>query len=279
MNCTYCSSFDTIKNGHSREGIQRYKCNDCHRRFCEKGIFARMRFSKELITNAIYLRSYPLSLRDVKRVIKKLIKVKLSHVSIYNWILKFAPRLIKLAKKVPIQFTKVWHVDEKFIRVKKSKDDFAYLWAVIDSNNNLIAVHVSNERDGKNAKIVFNKAKERAGFSPDILASDGLQGYKKAVSFVFGRKTKHIIAHFKKKGLIYQGKRFFISNNRIERVNEFFALWLHVCRGLKSFETANLWLEFFAVHYNYFMPHGKEEKVKIEWEELPIILQERKIFC
>lgn len=273
--CIYCSSSNLVLNGHDSKGVQRYKCNDCKRRFCEKGIFARMRFPREIIINALYLRSYPLSLRDVKRVIKKLVKIKVSHVSIYNWILKFAPKLIELAKKIPTQFTKIWHVDEKFIKVKKSKDDFAYLWAVIDSNNNLIAVHVSDARNGKNAKIVFNKAKERAGFNPDILASDGLQGYKKAVSFVFGRKTKHVIAHFKKKGLIYNKKRFFISNNRIERVNEFFALWLHVCRGLKSFETANLWLEFFAVHYNYLMPHGKEEKVKIEWEEIPVILQER----
>src|SRR3989344_1350820 len=191
MLCLYCSSSNFVRNGRDSKGVQRYKCNDCKRRFCEKGIFAKHRFSKEII---------------------------------------------------------------------------------IDSNNNLIAVHVSNKRDKVNAKIVFNKAKERAGFSPDILASDGLQGYKKAASFVFGRKTKHIIAHFKKKGLIYLGKRFFISNNRIERVNEFFALWLHVCRGLKSFETANLWLEFFAVHYNYLMPHGKEEKVKVEWEEVPIMM-------
>jgi len=272
MLCLYCSSSNFVRNGRDSKGVQRYKCNDCKRRFCEKGIFAKHRFSKEIIIDAIYLRSYPLSLRDVKRVMRRLKQTKVSHVSIYNWILKFAPKLIELAKRIPIQFTKIWHVDEKFIKVKKSKDDFAYLWAVIDSNNNLIAVHVSNKRDKVNAKIVFNKAKERAGFSPDILASDGLQGYKKAASFVFGRKTKHIIAHFKKKGLIYLGKRFFISNNRIERVNEFFALWLHVCRGLKSFETANLWLEFFAVHYNYLMPHGKEEKVKVEWEEVPIMM-------
>jgi len=272
MTCPYCSSLLAVKNGHDKKGVQRYKCSECKRRFCEKGIFARMRFSKEIIIDAIYLRSYPLSLRDVKRIIKKLKCIKVSHVSVYNWILKFCPKLIELAKKIPIQFTKVWHVDEKFIRVKESKDDFAYLWTVIDSNNNIIAVHVSNKRDIINAKIVFNKAKERAGFSPDILASDGFQGYKKAVSFVFGRKTKHIIAHFKKKGLIYNGKRFFISNNRIERVNEFFALWLHVCRGLKSFETANLWLEFFTVHYNYLMPHGEEEKVRVKWEKVPLLI-------
>ena len=202
MLCLYCSSSNFVRNGRDSKGVQRYKCNDCKRRFCEKGIFAKHRFSKEIIIDAIYLRSYPLSLRDVKRVMRRLKQTKVSHVSIYNWILKFAPKLIELAKRIPIQFTKIWHVDEKFIKVKKSKDDFAYLWAVIDSNNNLIAVHVSNKRDKVNAKIVFNKAKERAGFSPDILASDGLQGYKKAASFVFGRKTKHIISHFKKKRLI-----------------------------------------------------------------------------
>jgi len=270
--CVYCSSSNFVLNGHDKKGIQRYKCKDCKRRFCEKGIFARMRTPKQIIMNALYLRSYPLSLRDVKRVIKRLKLYKISHVSVYNWIMKFYPKLSEIEKRKPINFTKIWHVDEKFIRVRESKGDFAYLWVVSDSNSNIIAVYVSNSRNAESAKIVLRKARERAGFIPRGIVTDGCKAYNSACR-IFGRKIKHVVAHFEKKGIVIDGKVFLLSNNKIERINGFFALWLHVCRGLKSFETANVWIEFFAMHYNYLMPHGEKEKVRMEWEQIPLIIQ------
>ena len=272
--CIFCSSPNFVRNGHDKGGVQRYKCNDCKKRFCEKGIFARMKTPREIIINAIYLRSYPLSFREVKRIINKLKNYRRSHVAIYKWILKFCPKFVEIEKRIPLNFSKIWHVDEKFIKVKGSKDKFAYLWIASDSNNNILAVHVSNARNGKNAKIVLQKARERTGFNPDIIVTDGLQGYKRACR-IFGRKCKHVEAHFKKKGFVYQGKIIFLSNNRAERINEYFALWLHVCRGLKSFKTANLMLEFYAMHINYLMPHGRKEEVKIELEKVPMLIEAR----
>ena len=117
--CIYCSSSNFVLNGHDKEGVQRYKCCECKKRFCEKGIFARMRFPKEVITNALFLRLYPLSTRNVKRILRKLNYIKVSHVSIYNWVLKFASHLCKFANITPLNFTNFWHVDEKFIKVRK----------------------------------------------------------------------------------------------------------------------------------------------------------------
>lgn len=279
MNCIYCSSSNFIRNGYSEKGVQRYKCNDCKRRFCEKGIFARMRFPKEVITNALFLRLYPLSTRNVKRILKKLNYIKVSHVSIYNWVLKFAPYLCKFAKIIPLNFTNLWHVDEKFIKVrranKKRKKEFAYLWIVSDSRNNILATHVSFARDIVNAKIVLQKAKQRAGFSPEILISDGLQGYKKACKKIFERKTRHVIAHFKAKNIIHNKKWYRLSNNRAESINRFYALWLHACKGFKRLDNANLWIEFFTVNYNYLMPRGEKEEVKIEWNKVPILIKNK----
>ncbi len=120
MQCIYCDSFLTVKNGYDNKRVQRYKCNECKKRFCGKGIFARMRYSKEAIMNALFLRLYPLSTRNVKRILRKLNYIKISHVSIYNWVLKFAPHLCKFVNIIPLDFGReVWHVDEKFIKVKR----------------------------------------------------------------------------------------------------------------------------------------------------------------
>jgi transposase-like protein len=275
MQCVYCNSLSTVRNGYSEKGVQRYKCKDCRRRFCEKGIFARMRFPKEIIMNALFLRLYPLSTRNVKRILKKLNYVKVSHVSVYNWVLKFAQHLCKFANMFPIKFTNLWHVDEKFIKVrrinKKRKREFAYLWIVSDSRNNILSTHVSFARDIINAKVVLQKAKQRAGFSPEILVSDGLQSYKKAVKKIL--RCRHVVAHFEAKGIVHKGKLYKLSNNRAESINRFYALWLHVCKGFKRLDNANLWIEFFTVNYNYLMPRGKDEQVKVEWKRVPMLIK------
>lgn len=272
LNCIYCSSPLTVKNGHDEKGAQRYKCNACRRRFCEKGIFARHRYPPSVILDSLFLYSQPISTRGVVVNLKRFRGIKPSHVSVYNWVIKFAKYFIQLANKKPINFSTIWHVDEKFTRVKGSKGPHAYLWIVSDSNSNIIATHVSFARDIINAKIVLQKANQRSGFSPEILVSDGLQAYKKACKKVFGRKTRHVKAHFEAVRIVHKGRLMRISNNRAERINEFPALWLHSVRGFKRLDRANLLMEFFTIYYNYLMPHGVKGKTKIEWNKLPMII-------
>lgn len=272
MLCTYCSSPLTVKNGHDGKGIQRYKCNDCGRRFCEKGIFARHRYPPLIIMDALFLYSQPISTRGVPVNLKRFRKIKPSHVSVYNWVIKFAKHLIKIANKKPIKFTNIWHVDEKFIHVRNSKDPHAYLWIVSDTNGKIIATHISFERDITNARIVLERAKKRAGFCPELLISDGLQSYKKAYKKVFERETRHVIAHFEPVGIVHNRQLMQITNNRAERINEFPALWLHSVRGFKRLDRANLLMEFFAVYYNYLMPHGEKQKVRVRWDMIPVMI-------
>ena len=172
---------------------------------------------------------------------------------------------------MPLKFTDIWHVDEKFIHVKGSKDKHAYLYVVADSANNVISTLVANSRSGINAKIVLKKARERAGFNPAYIITDGCEIYKKACT-IFGRKTRHYIDRKDKRRFFHKGKIIKLSNNRVERINSFYALWLHVCRGLKSFETANIWIEFFTINYNYLRKVGEKEESKAEWEEIPLII-------
>lgn len=275
MQCPFCSSLQTVKNGHDEKGVQRYKCNACKRRFCEKGIFARHRFPPLIILDALFLYSQPISTRGVTVNLKRFRNIIVTHVTIYNWVIKFASHLIKIANRKPISFTNIWHVDEKFIHVRGSKDPHAYLWIVSDSNANIIATHISFARDCVNAKIILQKGVDRAGFCPELIVSDGLQGYKRACKKVFGRKTRHVVAHFEAVGIVHKKKLMKISNNRAERINQFPALWLHSVRGFKRLDTANLLMEFFTIYYNYLMPHGIEEKAKIEWNKIPIIINNK----
>lgn len=264
MKCIHCLSLSVVRNGHSEKGIQRYKCNGCGRRFCQKGFFARFKHTTREIANTVYLKMHRLSLREVGEVIKRILGVEVSHVTIYNWCRKFIAILNKFVNLLPINFSRMWHIDEKFIKIKGSKDDFAYLFVALAANNKIIATLISNNRNTASAKAVLVKSRQKA--IPEILVTDDCQIYKKACK-IFGRKVKHIKTHFKKKPVWYKGKLIGLSNNRIERLNSDIDLFLHGMRGLKSFETAQI--DGFTIYHNYLKPSN------LEWYKIPKIVLSR----
>lgn len=270
MECITCNSKEIISYGYYKT-YRKFKCNNCGKQFSERSLspFCRHRFPDDVIKNSILYGLF-VSTRNVVFIAKETMNFIFSHQTSYNWSKKFAKLLNKLVKNLPkINASHIWHVDEKFIKIGRKT---AYLWAVIDTNNNMLAVHVSLKRDGESAKHVLELAKKNTGIIPRFLISDGLQGYKKAVKKTFGRKTRHVIAHFEAKGIVHKGKLMKLSNNRAERINEFYALWLHSVRGFKRLDRANLLIEFFTLYYNYLMPHGIEEEVKVQWEKVPVLI-------
>ena len=265
MNCVGCNSKRIVKNGHYNS-YQKYKCKSCGRQLTERSFsfFSRHRYPDSVISNAILL-NHQISTRMVKHFFRQN-NVCFSHVSVYNWSKKFDKKLSNLGQVCRIGYTNIWHVDEKFVRVKDSKDAFAYLWVVEDTNNNIIAVNVTDGRDCQGAKHVFRKALANAGFIPKIIVSDGLHGYKRAVKKIFGRRCKHVVRHFESKAIVLNRKVIYLSNNRIESLNSKINLWYKRFRGFKSLETANLWCEGWMYFYNLLRPRVNQEE-KLRWKE------------
>ena len=260
MNCPNCKSTHTRRNGYYKE-YQRYKCNDCGKQFSERSFsfFYRARFNEKVIMNAILIACF-VSSRNASFLLLEMISVKVSHQSCYNWSKKFANLVSKINRRM--NYSNIWHVDEKFIKVKGSKDDFAYLWVVIDSLNSIIATYVSSSRDEASARLVLKKAYNKAMKPPDVLVSDGLQAYHKACKKVFGRKVKHVVAHFETRCVMHERKLYYLSNNRIESLNSKINLWYKKFRGFKSLETAGLFCEMFAYFYNYLRPRTIEHNLE-----------------
>lgn len=251
MKCPHCNG-NCVRNGKYKS-YQKFKCRNCNLQFSERSssFFCRHRFPEEIIRNAILYCMF-VSTRNSVFLLLETLQFKPSHVSVYRWAIKFANYLANLKRSR--SFSNIWHVDEKFIRVRGSKDDFAYLWVVIDDKNNIIAVHVSEKRDMNGAMAALTKAKEIAEKPPDILISDGLQAYKKACRKVFGRKVRHIKAHFKTVIKMLGNKIYFLSNNRIESLNSKINLWYKKFRGFKRLATANLWCTMWMFFYNLIRP-------------------------
>lgn len=255
MNCVRCNSTEIIKNGFYKD-YQKHRCQECGAQFSERSFsfFCRHRFPDEAIRNGV-LYGFFVSTRNAKYMLNETIGFKPSHVSIFNWSKKFAQHLSKLQQGR--SFSNIWHVDEKFIKVKGSPDAFGYLWVVIDDKNSMIAVHVSLKRDIQGAKEALKKARNNAEKPPDMLITDGLAAYPRAVSAIFGRKVKHLRRHFKAEAEVFEGNILYLSNNRLESLNSKINLWYKKFRGFKSFATAQLWANAWMYFYNLMRPRVK----------------------
>lgn len=265
MECVVCYSRNIKKNGIYKS-YQKYKCKNCNRQFSERSFsfFYRSRYPEEVIRNSILLVLF-VSTRIASYMIKETINFKVSHVSIFNWMYKFSSLISKYNRS--INYSNIWHVDEKFIRVKDNVKDnkgnikFSYLWLVIDDKNNIISTYVSHKRDIISAKKALKLALSRANKPPEILISDGCSSYIKACKSVFGRTVKHVVSHFKAEGLVHKKKVLYLSNNRIESLNSKINLWYKKFRGFKSIFTANLWCNLFMEFYNLIRPRTIPHKI------------------
>src|SRR3989344_7541962 len=168
--CAKCHSQQVKKNGFYND-YQNYKCKNCDRQFSERSFsfFCRSRYPEQVITQAVLYTPF-VSTRNSVFLVKETLQFCPSHVSVYNWMKKFAFLLKGMQRS--ISFSNIWHVDEKFVKVKGCKD-FAYLWVVIDDKNSMIAVHVSAHRNISGAQMVLELAKVQAEKPPDILVTDG----------------------------------------------------------------------------------------------------------
>jgi transposase-like protein len=116
MNCVYCESKRVVKNGKDEavgQIIQRYRCNDCGRRFNERSStpMARLRTSAEVISLAMKGRSEGLGLRATGRVLGK------SGGSIINWEKRLSDQLFHWSPSAPEGGEVTLEGDEVYTRV------------------------------------------------------------------------------------------------------------------------------------------------------------------
>ncbi|MBI2859992.1 MAG: DDE-type integrase/transposase/recombinase, partial [Chloroflexi bacterium] len=141
--------------------------------------------------------------------------------------------------------SKAVQVDNPYSKSKKAK--WIVFWDIIDADTRfLLASHITTTRDKKDAQALMEKAAKRAGKVPKVVVTDKLRAYLDGVEFAFGADARH-----------KQGSPFEIANdnNLIERLHGTIKERTKVMRGLRNAETAERFLNGWAVYYNYMKPH------------------------
>lgn len=180
----------------------------------------------------------------IQRHLQQQFGVYYSEMGVYNWIRRFSQEAVnRVANFHPI-VGDTWIADETVLKVGGRN---IWFFDVIDEKTRyLLASRLSTSRTIKEAALVMNEAKRRAGKSPQRIITDKLAAYIDGIELVFGAETKHI-----------QSKPFtdVNSTNIIERFHGTLKDRTKIIRGFKNMQTAELLTDAWLVHYNFFKEH------------------------
>jgi putative transposase len=256
--CGYCHSQSIKKNGvrHNKSGdIQHFICENCGRTFSINIGFEKMKHNPKAITTAMQLYFSGESLRNTMKSLR-LLGVKVSHQTVYNWISKYIGLMEKYLDKITPDVSDTWRADELWM---KFKGDMKYVFAIMDDETRFwIAQEVAETKYKHDTRKLFQMAKKVTGKKPMTMITDGLRSYHDAYKKEFRTlrkpRTEHI-RHIKLKGDM--------NNNKMERLNGEIRQREKTMRGLKRKDTPIL--KGYQIYHNYIREHeGLDGKTPAE---------------
>lgn len=262
LECKCCGSSSLTKKGFVAKK-QLYKCKDCKHRFSRNENFARMKLDKNAIVLALNLYYDGLSLRKTQKNLERIFGVKVSQVTILNWVTKYSKLVANFAEGLTPQLSGKWHEDETMIKCE-GRD--TWFWEMIDEDTQfLVASHISGSRTFDDTVAIFQKGLDHSKARPQAVFVDGSHVYQGAFNRVlYSRYKVNRVELVQRVGIKARE-----TNNIVERLHGTLKDRLRPMRGLKSMESSKAILEGYVVHYNYIRPH-KSLKGKIPAAEAGI---------
>ena len=232
--CKYCQSLRIIKKAirKNKSGdVQILRCKDCKKCFSANIGFRYRRYTKEIITEAIFQYYSGMSVRAISEAFEAK-GVSVSHVAVYKWIQRYSRVAAKYMDSLTPEVGDKFRADEVWVNVEGKKK---YLFASMDDETRYwLAFDLADIKHAHRAEKLFKMTKDQAGKIPDEFVTDGLNSYKTAARSEFGDLTNHICEiHITGRKV---GKD---NNNKMERLNGTIRDREKTFRGLGTKYTAN----------------------------------------
>jgi transposase-like protein len=248
VQCKYCESDETVKNGKVK-GVQQYHCKTCGHQFIASSDFPKMRNKSRIIAMSIDWYFEGLSVRKIQNQIAKVFGVDVSQVAIWKWVTKYSTLTKDYVATLKPQLAGLWHEDETMLSCEGRN---IWFWEMIDEGTRfLVASHTSETRTFEDTVAIFRKGIEQSKERPKAVFVDGSHVYHAAFNKVFYTMRKDT-----RPELIQRvGIRARETNNIVERLHGTLKDRTKPMRGLKAFESTKAILEGYTVHYNFVRPH------------------------
>lgn len=262
--CPYCSCEEMFKRGQRKTKIgmkQLYCCKSCKKRFVLEPI-KNIKGNAKFVCIAMDSYYRGLSYRDISHQFEQFYGLKISHVAIRDWVLRFSEIMEKYAETIQPQIKGVWNADETLILTKRGKNKkdssnnkhYDYVWNVIDNNTKfLLASECSGRsRSSKDAQHVFTEALKQNGKIPYQIIVDGYAGYQDGCRKTFrnwGEERKVKFTSIK-------GQRKKVNNNAIESHHSHQKEFHKIRRGVKEVQT---YQDGFKVFHNFVRKSARQK--------------------
>ena len=243
--CKYCDSSNIKKVGirKTKQGnIQRFKCNECNKRFTTNFGFESMRYTDTIVTGALQMYFSGMSVRKIADHYDML-DIKVSYQTVYNWIVKYSKLISQYLKGITPRLSTWFKADEVWLNIKGKQN---YLFASIcDDTRFFIAKDIADTKFQHNVDHLLEMTKQVAGNkNPKHFITDRLLAYMKSSKKIFGKDTLHT-RHIHLKG----DKQ----NNKMERFNGSFRDREQAFRGLKK-QVSSI-INGYYIYYNFTRKH------------------------
>ncbi len=234
MQCIRCGSSKTRRDGQTRLGGQRWRCNGCHRRFTARSTsaFTNRSFPDHVIALAVrwYVR-YRLSYADVVEWFAERGLV-VERSTIYRWVRCFLPLFQEAARMHRHAAGNTWRVDETYTRLNGT---WTYIYRAIDQDGQVVDAYFSQRRNAKAAQAFFERAIAETEVTPVQIITDQAKCYPPALRAVLPDATHRTSKYL---------------NNRLERDHGHLKQRLYPMRGFKQAASADLLVRGHAFIHN-----------------------------
>ena len=167
------------------------------------------------------------------------------------------------------QTSGIWHTDEMAVNIH---GQYNWLWNVMDHETRfLLASQISQRREVKDARKIFQEAKKVANGKPQVMVTDGLQSYIKAFKKEFFTLKNPRVKHVRKPRFVDK-----TNNNIVERMQGSIREREKVLTALKN-PKDNKVIDGWRIYYNFIRPHqALNGKTPAEMAGLDLNLGENK---
>jgi len=266
INCSDCKSRDIIKwckrKTQNRGEIQRYKCKSCNKYFTIDEGFFRMRNTPTKITQSVDMFYRGVSTRKTQEHLAIFHPHNASHMSVYNWVIKYAKMISKFTDSLKLQVGSEIQIDEIEYKRRlyhqkgmKGVEDNYFIDSIDTTTRFLTGSNFADQREIKDLQIVTDKVKSKTGKQVKIVTTDGLQGYLKAIKKAWGynlKEQRYNVYHNR----VITGDDDETFNFPIERLHNTIRERTKTMRDFHGcIESAQAIMKGFEVFYNFIRKH------------------------
>lgn len=260
--CPQCNSKNIMKYGMRTTQTgnkQIFKCRECKKRFVLSPI-KKIKGNAKLVCLAMDSYYRGLSYRDISAQFNSFYGLKISHVTIREWILRFSETMEKYSKNIkPKTQSNVWNADETLILSKRGKDkknpnkEYDYVWNVMDNKTKflLASINSGRSRNSDDSQKVFTEALNQNGKIPYQIITDRNPSYQDGC-----RKTfRNWGGERKVKFTSIVGKRKEVNNNAIESHHTQQKEFHKIRRGVKETQK---YQDGFKIFHNFVRKNARQ---------------------